>query len=169
MQLPMKMVNLLRRLCEYCVRSSRLVLRANGTIAMRPFSGMFRRHPTIYSGKSTGRNLMKYWPQEKESAPGPDGIPYSIHRCAGGWCSRFLCNAYRCVVEGGDVPASRTAFIPKSSDVDGNGRIVRSPAALRPLTLCNCDYKIVTTAIRFGLHKYSVRCYTTITEVRLSK
>ena len=37
--------------------------------------------------------------------------------------------------------ASRSVFILKTSTIDDNGRIVRSPAALRPLTLCNCDCK----------------------------
>ena len=36
--------------------------------------------------------------------------------------------------------------------------IVRPPDAFRPLTLCNCDCKIMTTAICFGLHWYSIRC-----------
>ena len=82
---------------------------------------------------------MNSWPQKKESAPGPDGYPKSPYRCAGGLGSQFLYNAYKHVIEGGPVPAlfaaSRTVFIPKSSDVDNNGRIVRSPEALRPLLL----------------------------------
>ena len=35
---------------------------------------------------------------------------------------------------------------------------VRYPDALRPLTLCNCDCKILTTAICRGLHSYTMRC-----------
>ena len=101
--------------------------------------------------------------QKKESAPGPDGIPHGIYRCAGGSGSHFLFNAYGFVVEGGSVPtrfaASRTVVIPKSSTVDDNGLIVRSSDALRRLTLCNCDCKIITTAICFGLHRYSIRVY----------
>ena len=31
---------------------------------------------------------------KKESAPGPDGIPYSLYRCAGGLGSQVLFNAY---------------------------------------------------------------------------
>ena len=99
---------------------------------------------------------------KKESAPGPDVIPYSFYRCAGGLGSQVLFNAHKHVLEGGTIPAlfaeSRTVFIPKSSDVDNNGRIVRSPEALRPLTLCNCDCKILTTAICRGLHWYTMRC-----------
>ena len=96
---------------------------------------------------------------ENESA---QRISYSLYRCAGGLGSQFLFNAYKHVLEGGTIPElfaeSRTVFIPKSSDVDNNGRIVRSPKALRPLTLCNCDCKILTTAICRALHWYTVRC-----------
>ena len=66
------------------------------------------------------------------------------------------------VLEGGTTPTLfaeiRTVFISTSSDVDNNGRITRSPEALRPLTLCNCDCKIPTTAICRGLHWYTMRC-----------
>ena len=100
---------------------------------------------------------------KKESAPGPDAISYSLHRCAGGLGSQFLFNAYKHILEGGSIPAlfaeSRTVFIPKSSDVDKNGRNVRSPEAVRPLTLCNCDCKILTTAICRGLQRYTMRCF----------
>ena len=98
---------------------------------------------------------------KKESAPGPDGIPYSIYRCAGGLRSHFLFNADKRVLEGGAVPthfaSSRTVFIPKSSNVDDNGLIVRSPYVLRPLTLCKCEWKIISAAICFVLHRYSMR------------
>ena len=75
----------------------------------------------------------------KESAPGPDGA-YSFYRCAGGLGSQVLLKAYKHVLDGGTIPAqfaeSGTVFIPKSSNVDNNGRIVRSQESLRPLTFC---------------------------------
>ena len=78
---------------------------------------------------------------KKDSAPGSDGIPYSAYRCAGGLGSKFLFNAYSAVLEGSAIPdcfaERRTVFIPKTSDIDDNGRIIRSPDALRPLTLCD--------------------------------
>ena len=65
---------------------------------------------------------------KKDSAPGPDGIPCGAHRC----------NAYKYLLEGGTVlehcAESGTVFIPKTSDINDNGRIVESPDALRPLT-----------------------------------
>ena len=99
---------------------------------------------------------------KKDSAPGPDGIPYGVFWCAGGLGAHFLFNTYKYLVEGGAVPEqfaiSRTVFIPKFSDIDDNGRIIRSPEALRPFTLCNCDCKLLTSAICRGLHWYTVRC-----------
>ena len=77
------------------------------------------------------------------------------------WVRQFLFNANKHVLEGGTIPAlfaeSRTVFIPKSS-VDDNGRIVRSLEAPRPLTLCNCDCTILTTAFCRDFHWYTMRC-----------
>ena len=74
---------------------------------------------------------------KKDSAPGPDGIPYGVYRCAGGLGSKFLFNAYQAVLEGRNISdcfaESRTVFIPKTSDTNDLGRIIRSPDALRPL------------------------------------
>ena len=98
---------------------------------------------------------------KKEFAPGPDGIPKSLFKCAGRLGSQFLFNAYKHVLEGGTIPApfaeSRTVFIPSPPTSTTNGRIVRSEA-LRPLTLCNCDCQILTTAICRGPHWYTMRC-----------
>ena len=60
---------------------------------------------------------------------------------------------------------SRTVFIPKTSDIDDNGRIIRSPDALRPLTLCNCDCKLFSfyhlsrpPLEHHEMHTFSQRC-----------
>ena len=102
---------------------------------------------------------------KKDSAPGPDGIPYGIYRCAGGLGSKFLFHAYQAVLEGRNIPTCfaerRTVFIPTTSDTDDLGRIIRSPDALPPLTLCNSDCKILTSAICRGLHWYTMRCIHT--------
>ena len=93
---------------------------------------------------------------KKDSAPGRDGISYGVYRCAGGLGSKF-----QAVLEGSNIPdcfaESRTVFIPKTSDTDDLGRIIRSPDALRPLTLCNCDCMILTSAICRGLHWYTMQ------------
>ena len=75
---------------------------------------------------------------KKDSAPGPDGIPYGACKCARNLGSQFLFNAYRALLEGGTAhdhyAESRTVFTPQDSDIHDIGRIIRSPDALRPLT-----------------------------------
>ena len=70
---------------------------------------------------------------KKDSATGSDGIPYGAYRCAGGLGSLFFFNAYKYLLEGGNVPEhfaeSRTVFNPKTYDIHDNGRIIRSPDA----------------------------------------
>ena len=79
-----------------------------------------------------------------------------------GWAHSSFFNAEKYLLEGGTVPEhfaeSGTVSITKTSDIDDNGRIIRSPDALRPLTLCNCDCKLLTSAICRGLHWYTMRC-----------
>ena len=127
----------------------------------RPKASPIRQYTAIFSKSSDDirwvidqNEFDELMASKKESAPGPDGIPYSFYRCAGGLGSRILFCAYKHVLEGGTIPElfaeSTTVFIPKSSDVDNNGRIIRSLEALRPLTLCNCDCKILTTSICRG-------------------
>ena len=38
------------------------------------------------------------------------------------------------------------------------GHIFRAPETLRSLTLCNCDCKVITAAMCFGLRRYSIEC-----------
>ena len=101
----------------------------------------------------------------KDSAPRPDEIPYDVFRCAGGLGSKFLFRAYQAFLEGSNIPdcfaESRTVFIPETSDTDDLGRIIRSPDTLRPLTLCNCDCNLLTSAICRGLHWYTMQCIHT--------
>ena len=61
---------------------------------------------------------------KKDSAPGPDGIPYGAERCAGGLSSQFLYNAYTYLLEGGTLPEhfaesrTLTALAPAFHSVD---------------------------------------------------
>ena len=70
---------------------------------------------------------------ERESAPGPDGLPYSVYRSAGGFGAQFSLRCQACLQRAA-LP-SRTVFIPKSTEIDAQGHITRSLEALRPLTL----------------------------------
>ena len=106
------------------VRFSKHALKARGTIAMRLSCDTSRKHLTTFDGKMKETNLIDSCLQKKESARGPDGIPYCLHKCDGGLGSKFLYSAYKYVLEGGTIPAlfaeSTTVFTPQSSDVDNN-------------------------------------------------
>ena len=66
------------------------------------------------------------------------------------------------MLEGRTIPdcfaESRTVLIPQTSDTDDLGRILRSLDALRPMTLCNCDCKLLNPATCQGLQWYTMRC-----------
>ena len=104
----------------------------------------------------------KFSPSKRESGPGPDGFPYSVYRSAGGIDARFPFAAYQACLQGAALSTgfgvSRTVFIPKSSNVDTRERIIRSPNTLRPLTLCNCDCKVIIAAMCFVLRRFSIEC-----------
>ena len=82
---------------------------------------------------------------KRESAPGPGGLPYSVYRSVGGIRAKFLFAAHEAILRGPAPPAgfgaSRTVFIPKTCDVNAQSLLIRTPEALRRLTLCNCDCK----------------------------
>ena len=99
---------------------------------------------------------------KNDSARGHDGILRCLQLC---WWSGFkvlLSMLTKLSLEGSGIldcfAESRIVFIPKTSDIDDFGRIIRSPDALGPLTLCNCDCKLFTSAICRGLHWYTMRC-----------
>ena len=41
---------------------------------------------------------------KRESAPGPDGLPYSVYRSAGGTGAKFLSAAYQATLQGTALP-----------------------------------------------------------------
>ena len=117
--------------------------KARDTFTMKKFLRCVQQAPDDIPWTLVQAEFDDLLASKEDSAPGPDGILYGVYRCAGGLGSKFLFHAYLAVLEGRNIPTcfaeSRTVFIPKASDTDDLGRIIRSPDALRPLTLCNCD------------------------------
>ena len=128
----------------------------------RPDSTTFKGPLTISNGRQAKKNVHEMSATKMEPAPG--GSPYSVYRCAGRdrfpFALDILCvTSCRDQSTAKNLAASRTVFIPKSNAPNEQGRIVRSPDALRPLTVCNCDCKILTTALCFGLQQRSISCF----------
>ena len=86
----------------------------------------------------------------EQSAPRPDGIPYSMHRCA----ERLHASMHwRVALSLRYLPRAELCAFPSPPTLT---TMEGSLEALRPLTLGNC--KILTTAICGGLHWYAMRC-----------
>ena len=77
-----------------------------------------------------------------DSAPGPDGIPYSIIRLLWSTFGELLKNAWQYSIETRSLPIShKTSFlklIPKA------GKDLTKLTNWRPITLSNCDHKLIT-------------------------
>ena len=78
--------------------------------------------------------------------------------------ARFLFVSYQACPQGPSLLVgfgdNRTVFIPKSSEVwrPCHGRITCSLEALRPLSSCNGECEIITTAMCYGLRMCSIEC-----------
>ena len=79
-----------------------------------------------------------------DSAPGPDGIPYSFLKHFWPHIGPLLLEAWKLSLETGNLPTShKTSYlrlIPKA------GKDPRVVANLRPITLSNTDHKLITKA-----------------------
>ena len=78
----------------------------------------------------------------KDSAPGPDGIPYSIIGLLWPTFGPILCNAWNYSLQMGKLPPSHKLsylkLIPKA------GKDLSKIGNWRPISLSNCDHKIIT-------------------------
>ena len=78
----------------------------------------------------------------RDSAPGPDGIPYSILGLLWYSFGQILCDAWNHSLATGKLPPSHKVsylkLIPKT------GKELKELNNWRPITLSNCDHKIIT-------------------------
>ena len=80
-----------------------------------------------------------------DSCPGPDGIPYSYLKATWNWYGPILTQAWEYSVQTKKLPESHKTswlkLIPKA------GKNVKDLKNWRPITLSNCDHKIITKAL----------------------
>jgi hypothetical protein len=81
----------------------------------------------------------------KESAPGPDGITYKIYKELWGIIGKYIVESWNYSIKSGNLPPSHKesalTLLPKE------GKDLRSIKNWRPITLTNCDSKIITKAL----------------------
>jgi hypothetical protein len=81
----------------------------------------------------------------KDSSPGPDGIPYLVYKKFWKIAGPIIFNSWKYSIETGTLPASHLesviVLLPKE------GKNCKEIKNWRPITLSNCDLKIITKAL----------------------
>ncbi len=87
----------------------------------------------------------------RDSAPGPDGIPFGAWRAAGPAFYDIMYSAFSSFLSGACLPEGfnecNLAFIPKGDDPHDALLVARTPATTRPISLSNTDNKYFALAL----------------------
>ena len=87
----------------------------------------------------------------KDSSPGPDGIPYSLIKLTWSWFGPILLDSWNYASKTGNLTHSHEnsylKLLPKE------GKDLKHLKNWRPITLSNCDFKIVTKSLAIKLSK----------------
>ena len=96
--------------------------------------------------------LTKTLQDSRDSAPGPDGIPYSILGLLWYSYGPILCEAWNLSLTTGKLPPSHKVsylkLIPKA------GKNLKELGNWRPITLSNCDHKVITKTYANRMSKH---------------
>jgi len=88
---------------------------------------------------------------KKKSAPGPDGLPYCAYAHCPDFILRALYKLYVHICNGGELDDSFNeafmVFLAKGQEAGDHMEISRKPSHTRPLSLSNCDSKLVADAL----------------------
>ena len=89
--------------------------------------------------------------QPRDSAPGPDGIPYSAWRTPGPAFYDITFSAFNSFISAASLPdgsnACNLALIPTGADPHDDRLVARTPATTRPISLTNTGNKFFALAI----------------------
>jgi endonuclease/exonuclease/phosphatase family metal-dependent hydrolase len=87
----------------------------------------------------------------RDSAPGPDGIPYSAWLAAGALGAQSIYDVIQHVLDGGAFPVdARTSLMVFISKAGKDGAIAKAEE-MRPISLTNTDAKLWASLLNFGL------------------
>ena len=93
----------------------------------------------------------------RRSAPGPDGVSYRTWKACGRTAHDILYDCYLKNLRSGTAPvwfnSTRMVFIPKTDDEEYCESLAAEPGGLRPLSLSNCDHKLVCVAVCCSLRR----------------
>ena len=93
----------------------------------------------------TVHDLQKTLQTCKDSAPGPDGIPYSLIKLTWNYYGPLLVRSWNYALETGTLTHSHESSYLRLLPKDGKDHTELKN--WRPITLSNCDFKIITKHI----------------------
>ena len=105
----------------------------------------------IMGGKLTPDELLNTLKDCTDSAPGPDGIPYSIIKMTWKHFGKILTDSWEFALSTGALAPSHESSYLRLLPKDG-----KDPKFLknwRPITLSNCDFKLITKTLSWRLAK----------------
>jgi endonuclease/exonuclease/phosphatase family metal-dependent hydrolase len=95
--------------------------------------------------------VARYIRSMRDSAPGPDGIPYSAWLAAGALGAQSICDVFQHVLDGGAFPVdARTSLMVFISKAGKDGATAKAEE-MRPISLTNTDAKLWASLLNFGL------------------
>jgi endonuclease/exonuclease/phosphatase family metal-dependent hydrolase len=94
----------------------------------------------------------------KDSAPGPDGIPYSAWQATGIIGATSIRAVLQHVLDGGSFPEDASASLMVFISKVGGAGIVAKADEMRPISLTNTDAKMWASLINFGLSRALELC-----------
>ena len=93
----------------------------------------------------------------RRSAPGPDGVSYRTWKACEREAHDIHYDCYLKILRSGTAPSwfnsARVVFIPKADDEEYCESVAAEPGDLRPLSLSNCDHKLVCVAVCCALRR----------------
>ncbi len=87
----------------------------------------------------------------EDSAPGPDGIPYSVYKKTWNTSGKLILDAWNYSLQTGEVSMSQKQSIITLLDKKGKDNSIITN--LRPISLSNCDIKLCTKTIALRTNK----------------
>lgn len=93
----------------------------------------------------------------KSSAPGPDGVPFSCYKCVDQISTSVLHFAITDLMSANphpvppDITLLNLIFIPKKPSAHHNGQPVYEPSGLRPISISHCCVRLISSVFRAQL------------------
>ena len=139
-----------------------------GAVMLRlmPFGGFIQQCPGGLEPISR-EEFYEICAVNRRFTPGPDGVFHRTWKACGQEAHDVLYDCYLMFMRSGIAPtwfnSARMVFIPKTGDEEYCESVAAEPGDLRPLSLSNCDHKLICVAVCCTLRRM---CDSTVHEAQ---